>query len=229
MIELKNVIKTYGSNEAITYALRGVNLTIHEGEMVAIMGPAGSGKSTLLNIMGGMDKATEGEYSFGKDREKISNLSEKKLSQFRRKNVSFVFQNFALLNEYTVYENVEIPLRARGIKHKKDKILDSLDIVGLREKAKKKPSELSGGEKQRCAIARAIVSNTPVLLADEPTGSLDRESGEKIMKCFSEIHKGGSTIIIITHDPKVAECCDRTIFMEDGIINENLFGEGHKV
>lgn len=218
MIELKNIRKTYGTGEARTEALRGINLEIREGEMIAIMGPSGSGKSTLLNIIGGMDRATEGEYIFGKNHLNVSDLSQKELSLFRKENISFVFQNFALLDEYTVYENVEIPLRARKMKHKKEKIISALQKMELLDKQRKKPGNLSGGERQRCAIARAIVSETPILLADEPTGSLDQKTGEKIMNCFCEIRESGTTVIIITHDKKVADYCERIIFIEDGII-----------
>lgn len=218
MIKLENIKKDYGKEETCTHALRRINLSINKGDFVAIVGTSGSGKSTLLNILGGMDQATEGKYLFqGED---ITGFSMKKLQEFRKKNISFVFQHFALMNQYTVYENVEMPLRARYTKNRKQKILERLSQMGIEELKNKKPLQLSGGQQQRCAIARALVTETPLLLADEPTGALDQHTSNEIMKCFEEINAEGKTVILITHDNKIAERCKKIIRIEDGVIVE---------
>ena len=218
MIILENIIKDYSNKEQVTHALRGVNVKIEEGEFVAIVGTSGSGKSTLLNIIGAMDDATSGKYYF--DDKDITNCNLKELHEFRKKNVSFVFQNFALMDKYTVYENVEMPLIARHIKHRKSIVMDYLEKMGIADLKNKIPSHLSGGQQQRCAIARAMAADTPVLLADEPTGALDQNTSNEIMKCFEEINKNGKTVILITHDINIANRCKRIIHIEDGKIVE---------
>ncbi|MBO5320171.1 MAG: ABC transporter ATP-binding protein [Ruminococcus sp.] len=216
MIELKNAKKDFGHGENCTHALQGIDLHINEGEFIAIVGTSGSGKSTLLHILGGMDKLTSGEYRFND--ELISNYSFNKLQEFRKQYISFVFQNFALMNKYTVYENIEMPLLARRIKKRKEIIMDCLDKLGITDLKDKCPTQLSGGQQQRAAIARALAADTPIVLADEPTGSLDNKNSNDIMNCFEEILRKGRTVIIITHDMNIASRCQRIIHIEDGII-----------
>ena len=216
MIKLENIIKDYVNKEQVIHALRGVNLTIDKGEFVAIVGTSGSGKSTLLNILGGMDSATSGKYIF--DGKEVDNTNLNAMHIFRKKNISFVFQNFALMDKYTVYENVEMPLIARNIKRRKALVMEQLEKMGIADMKNKFPSQLSGGQQQRCAIARALVADTPILLADEPTGALDRSTGNEIISCFEEINRNGKTVIIITHDINIANRCNRKVEIEDGKI-----------
>ncbi|CDE45716.1 macrolide export ATP-binding/permease protein MacB [Clostridium sp. CAG:411] len=219
MITLKNITKDYGKEDACTHAIRGINLDIEKGEFLGIVGSSGSGKSTLLHILGGMDLATSGEYLF--QGENVASFSERKLHEFRKQNISFVFQNFALMNRYTVYENVEMPLRARYIKNRKAQVMEQLEKMGIAHLKDKMPLQLSGGQQQRCAIARALVSDTPVLLADEPTGALDQRTGNDIMNYFEEINDTGKTVILITHDLAIANRCKRIVRIEDGLLVQN--------
>lgn len=219
MITLKNITKDYGKEDACTHALRGINLDIEKGDFLGIVGSSGSGKSTLLHILGGMDLATSGEYLF--QGENVASFSERKLHEFRKQNISFVFQNFALMNRYTVYENVEMPLRARYKKNRKAQVMEQLEKMGIAHLKDKMPSQLSGGQQQRCAIARALVSDTPVLLADEPTGALDQRTGNDIMNYFEEINDTGKTVILITHDLAIANRCKRIVGIEDGLLVQN--------
>lgn len=215
MIKLVNVTKDYTSGGSCTHALRGINLEIDRGEFIAIMGTSGSGKSTLLHILGGMDNLTGGKYLF--EDQVISDYNFTKLQQFRKKYISFVFQNFALMNKYTVYENVEMPLLARKVKNRRKIITEQLEKMGIADLQKKLPTQLSGGQQQRCAIARALAANTPVLLADEPTGALDKKTSAEMMDCFEEISRE-KTIVLITHDPDIAARCRRVVRIEDGVI-----------
>ena len=219
MITLKNITKDYGKEDACTHALRGINLDIEKGDFLGIVGSSGSGKSTLLHILGGMDLATSGEYLF--QGENVASFSERKLHEFRKQNISFVFQNFAIMNRYTVYENVEMPLRARYKKNRKAQVMEQLEKMGIAHLKDKMPSQLSGGQQQRCAIARALVSDTPVLLADEPTGALDQRTGNDIMNYFEEINDTGKTVILITHDLAIANRCKRIVRIEDGLLVQN--------
>lgn len=214
MIKLEKVSKVYRNYEDELFALKEVDLEIKEGEFVAIVGTSGSGKSTLLNIIGAMDKSTEGNYYFNGI--KVSSLNKTDFNNFRRDNISFVFQNFALMNRYTVYQNVELPLMAKGIKKRKKIVMDALEKLEIADLAKKTPLHLSGGQQQRCAIARAIVSDSKVILADEPTGALDSRTGEKVMEILESINRSGKTVIIITHDMNIANHCKRIIRIEDG-------------
>ncbi|MGN0375235.1 MAG: ABC transporter ATP-binding protein [Butyrivibrio sp.] len=216
MIVLENIVKDYVNKEQTTHALRGINLTINDGEFTAIVGASGSGKTTLLNIVGGMDIATSGRYLF--NGENIAEYKPNQLHKFRKTNISFVFQNFALMDSYNVYENVEMPLLARNIKNRKKTVMDLLDKMGIADLKKKLPSQISGGQQQRCAIARALAADTPILLADEPTGALDTNTGNEIINCFEEINKVGKTVILITHDADIAKHCKRIIRIEDGRI-----------
>ena len=216
MIRLEDIKKDYVNNKNCTHALRGVDLHIREGSFTGIIGTSGSGKSTLLNIIGGMDTPTEGKYYFYD--ELISDYNSEKLQKFRKKNISFVFQNFALMNRYSVYENVEMPLLIRKVKNKKKIVMDCLEQMGIADMAKKYPTQLSGGQQQRCAIARALAADTPLLLADEPTGALDQKTGADIIDCFKAVHKSGKTVILITHDMNVAARCEEIIKIQDGLI-----------
>ena len=218
MIEMKNVTKIYSNGEYETLALKDINLSIKKGEFVAIMGKSGSGKSTLLNIIGCMDELTNGEYLF--DDIIVNNLNRKKLDKFRKDNINFVFQNFALMNQYSVYENVEVPLLARNIKKSERKVLieEVLKKLGILEQKDKLPVHISGGQQQRTAIARAIIAKNQLVVADEPTGALDEKNSEEILKILKALNKEGLTIVIVTHDRKVAEQANRIIELSDGKI-----------
>ena len=224
MIKLENVSKEYKTQGVVTPALKDININIEDGEYVAIMGPSGSGKSTLLNIIGCMDVLSEGIYKF--DDKIISEMNSTRLHEFRKKHVSFVFQNFALMDHYTVFENVELPLVAQGVSKKKRKqIVESvLEDVGIADLKKKLPMNISGGQQQRCAIARALAAGTDLLLADEPTGALDSKTGLEIMDVFETINKKGKTVLLVTHDINVACRAGRIINIADGkiISDENV-------
>lgn len=222
MIQLKNVTKIYEGNDYKTTALDKINLTIVAGEFIAIMGPSGSGKTTLLNIIGCMDSPTEGQYLLGE--EDVSGYTSKKLTEIRKNHISFVFQNFALMPDYTIYENIEVPLLAKNKKHRERKTIieEKMKLLGISELGNKLPSQVSGGQQQRAAITRALVAENPVILADEPTGALDQQTSSELMEVFSKLHADGKTIILITHDQKIAEYADRVIHIIDGrIVEEN--------
>ena len=212
MIEMKNIYKSFGKDHNERKIFENFSFTISKGDMVAIMGKSGSGKTTLLNIIGGLESIDKGTYLFnGKD---VSKFNEKELLQFRRKNISFIFQNFALINEYSVMDNILLPLKYRYGNIDKEKLADArelLDKLGIAYVLDQKIDNLSGGEKQRIAIARSLISNTNVILADEPTGALDEKSGYMIMELFKQMKNIGKTIIIVTHDIDVAKKCDYII------------------
>jgi len=220
MIQLENICKTYSVGGIETRALRGVTLSIRDGDYIAIMGTSGCGKSTLLNILGCMDRSTSGVYLFGDVA--VHELNYKQLHGFRKEHISFVFQNFALLNRYTVSENVELPLLAQGISATKRKkmVTNTLEELGIAELRDKLPIHISGGQQQRTAIARALVANHELILADEPTGALDKNTSKEIMDVFDTINTNGRTIVIVTHDPEVAKHAKRLVRMEDGICTE---------
>ncbi len=221
MIVLNDIIKIYGKNDSSVKALNKVSLNINQGDSIAIMGVSGSGKSTLLNIIGCIDKPTSGTYHLSG--ENVSEFGHYKLAKLRNNYFGFVVQNFALIDDYTVYQNIKVPLdyTKLGRKEKKRRIHEITKKIGIYEKLDKLPSELSGGQCQRVAIARALVNNPDVLLADEPTGSLDQKTGSEIMDLFLSLNKEGKTILVITHDPRVAEYCNKRIQIEDGkIINK---------
>lgn len=222
LIELKNIKKVYDEKAKNFIALNNINLRIEKGDFIAIMGQSGAGKSTLLNIIGCMDSYSEGEYYL--DNKLIKGLSNKELSKIRNEKVSFVFQNFALMKDYNVYDNVELPLTNRNMSQKarKELVIKYLKKLGIEEHIKKKPSKLSGGQQQRVAIARALVSNADIILADEPTGALDKKNSIELMNLISDINKEGKTIIIVTHDEKVAAYCKKRIIIEDGNIKEYI-------
>ena len=218
MIKINNLKKDYNSEGVVTNALKNVNLEIKKGEFVAIMGASGSGKSTLLHILGGMDKATSGEYFYGDTA--VHSMSSHELNLFRREYVDFVFQNASLMQYYSVAENIEMPLLSMNIPKKERKAIvqEKMEAVGIEKLAKKLPTHLSGGEQTRVAIARALVGGKDLLLADEPTGSRDQTTATERMKLFEEVHKNGKTIVLITHDVNVAAYAERIIHISDGEI-----------
>ena len=220
MIRLENLSKTYTTGGVATEALKNVSLEIGEGDYVAVMGTSGCGKSTLLNIIGCMDSPSDGSYLF--QGQAVHEMSMKELHLFRKKHISFVFQNFALLNLYTVFENTELPLIAQGISAKKRKqmVLKILEEVGIADLKDKYPVHISGGQQQRAAIARALVSGHELILADEPTGALDRKTSEEVMNLLDSVNAAGKTIILVTHDAEVARHAKRTIYLDDGVIRE---------
>lgn len=222
MIKLDNVTKVYETQGVKTNALNGICLDIEDGEMIAIMGPSGSGKSTLLNIIGCMDLLTCGKYEYNEC--EVNLLKPSRLNTFRKEHISFVFQNFALMKDYTVYENVELPLLTRNIvkKERKRIVNEKLELMGISELAKKFPTQISGGQQQRCAIARALAAGNDMILADEPTGALDSKTGDEIMEVLKWVNELGKTVIIITHDRKVAEKCNRIVEIQDGKIKVNV-------
>lgn len=221
MIVLKNISVTYGKKEAKTDALRKIGLEIEKGEFVTISGKSGCGKTTLLNVLGGIITPDEGEYLY--EGEDVSGFPDEKLSGFRNSSIGFVVQHFALINDRNVYDNIVLPLRYRKTKDtpKKEQIEAVMEELGITDKKKKYPYQLSGGEKQRVAIARCIVSDTKIILADEPTGALDEENGQKIMEILKKLNREGKTVIMVTHDPELAKAGTRRIVMKDGEIIED--------
>lgn len=201
--------------------LKDIDLEVEEGEFLAIMGPSGSGKSTLMNIIGLLDRASSGEYHL--DATEVSHLSDKKLAQVRNKEIGFVFQQFFLLAKLNALQNVELPLIYAGVATSKRQGLAKqfLEKVELSERMHHLPSELSGGQKQRVAIARALVNNPSIILADEPTGALDTKTGQQIMELLTELNHEGKTIIMVTHEPEIADYAKRKIVLRDGIITED--------
>ena len=222
MIEMKNLGKAYGSKETATVALDHVNLAIGQGEFVAIMGKSGAGKSTLLHILGGLDTFDSGEYRLmGKN---VGAMKDNSLSQLRNETIGFVMQDFALISEKTALFNTMLPLFFDRTPWSKMKAqgLAALERAGIQELAKKRVNQLSGGQKQRVAIARAIVKDPPLLLADEPTGALDSETGKSIMEILTALNGQGTTIVLVTHDEDVAACCKRKIFLSDGKVVQDF-------
>jgi len=219
MIELDNITKVYRMGKVEVYALRGVTLSIAEGEMVAIQGASGSGKSTLLNIIGCLDRPTSGRYLFeGVD---VSQLSDNQLAGMRNKKFGFVFQEYNLLSRATAVSNVELPLIYGGGGNRRQRATEALERVGLGARAKHKPTELSGGEQQRVAIARALVNNPSLILADEPTGNLDSKATAEIVSIFRQLNQEGITVIIVTHEADIAAQTKRIICLHDGGITSS--------
>lgn len=222
MIKVNNIRKIYKGQGVQTEALKGVSFDIMPSEFVAIMGRSGCGKTTLLNILGCMDEFDNGEYLFCGTSIKV--LSSKELAQFRNKKIGFVFQAFNLINEMNALENVEVPLGYAGIPRKlrRDIACELLNKVGLGNKIQNKPGQLSGGQQQRVAIARALANKPDIILADEPTGNLDNTNGVEVMDLLKELNRNGTTLVIVTHDEKVAEYAKRKIILDDGIIVKDI-------
>lgn len=218
MIEIKELHKSYKMGSNSLHVLKGINFTVEEGELVAIMGSSGSGKSTLLNILGMLDVADEGEYVL--DGVPIKNLNETKAAQYRNKFLGFIFQSFNLINYKTALENVALPLYYQGVSRKarQEKALKYLEQVGLKDWSHHLPNELSGGQKQRVAIARAMVGEPKVLLADELTGALDSTTSYEVMELIQNINDLGNTILVVTHEEDIAHMCKRIVHLKDGII-----------
>ncbi|MBU0713544.1 ABC transporter ATP-binding protein [bacterium] len=218
MIKMESIRKVYNTGKIEVEALRGVDLHIRCGDFLVVIGPSGSGKSTLMNIIGCLDKPTSGDYTL--NGQNIKNMNDNTLSELRNKEIGFVFQNFNLLPYASAYENVEMPLLFAGVdgKKRKEKVVSILTRVGLADRMDHKPNELSGGQKQRVAIARALVNSPNIILADEPTGNLDTQSGAEIMELFVDLWKEGNTIVMITHDPRAKDYSDNYITITDGMI-----------
>jgi putative ABC transport system ATP-binding protein len=224
LLRMEAVTKVFYTDEVETHALSGIHLEIAQGEYVSIAGPSGCGKSTLLSILGLLDSPTEGSYFLNSKPVQGLNLSER--ARIRNREIGFIFQSFNLIGDLTVYENVELPLTYRGMSsaERKQRVNAALERVGMAHRAKHLPSQLSGGQQQRVAVARAVGGEPLILLADEPTGNLDSTNGEAVMELLRELHRGGATICMVTHDPRFARHADRSIHLFDGRVVE----EDHK-
>lgn len=225
IIEISELTKTYTMGAEKVHALRGVSLGVEDNEYVALMGPSGSGKSTLMNLLGCLDSPTSGEYILNGCN--VSTLSDAELAEVRNKEIGFVFQTFNLLPKMSSLDNVALPLVYAGLSKSKreDRAREVLEMVGLGDRVDHKPNELSGGQRQRVAIARALVNNPAIILADEPTGNLDTKTSIEIMEIFEKIHNNGNTIIVVTHEPDIAEHCHRIIRLRDGLVETDIANE----
>ena len=225
MLEVKNASKVYGQGDTEVVALNDVSLQVNGGDFIAVMGPSGSGKSTLLNVIGGLDRLSGGEVVL--DGKRIDNLDENALVEIRRGRIAYVFQQYHLLPSLTAVENVFLPLLFGGSNGGSlDRAMRVLETVGLGNRARHKPSQLSGGEQQRVAIARAIVNNPSLILADEPTGNMDQKTGADVLSLFDQLNSEGRGIIMVTHSPEVAKHAGEIIFLEDGQIVDRVRQEG---
>ena len=225
MISVKELTKTYVMGTEMVHALRGVNVNINANEYVALMGPSGSGKSTLMNLLGCLDTPTSGTYVLNNI--DVSSMSDAELASVRNKEIGFVFQTFNLLPRLTALDNVALPLVYSGMKKSKriEQATHALEIVGLLDRITHKPNELSGGQRQRVAIARALVNNPAIILADEPTGNLDTKTSIEIMTIFEEIHRNGNTVIVVTHEPDIADHAHRIVRLRDGYVESDVLND----
>ena len=222
ILTMKNIVKEYVMGDEISRVLKGIDLTVEEGEFLAVLGPSGSGKSTLMNIIGCLDVPTSGEYILSG--RKIADQDEKSLAHIRSKEIGFIFQSFHLLQRQTALENVELPMIYANVKEKerKQRAMEVLEKVGLKDKMDHYPNQMAGGQQQRVAIARSIVNNPTILLADEPTGALDQKTGAQVMELFHELNDEGRCIIMITHDVHIAQHAKRIVRILDGNISEGV-------
>ena len=222
LIRLDSVTKVFLTDEVETHALSGIHLDIRDGEYVSIAGPSGCGKSTLLSILGLLDTPSNGSYALKGG--EVASLSFADRARIRNREIGFIFQSFNLIGDLTVYENVELPLTYRGMSggDRKTLVTQALDRVGMAHRAKHLPSQLSGGQQQRVAVARALAGKPAILLADEPTGNLDSRNGEAVMNLLKELHAGGATICMVTHDERFAQHADRTVHLFDGRVVEDI-------
>src|SRR6201981_156551 len=223
IISMENITKVFYTDEVETHALSGVHLEIRKGEYVSIAGPSGSGKSTLLALIGLLDSPSEGTYVLNTN--SVADLDASQRSRIRNRESGFIFQAFNLIGDLNVYENVELPLTYRGMgsSERKKKVHEALERVGMSHRIKHYPSQLSGGQQQRVAVARALAGDPSILLADEPTGNLDSQNGEQVMDLLRELHRGGATICMVTHDPRYARYADRSIHLFDGrVVEESM-------
>ena len=225
LIQLQGIKKVFYTDEVETHALSDVHLDIKQGEYVAIAGPSGCGKTTLLSILGLLDTPSDGSYVL--DGRPVVNLSAAERARVRNRQIGFIFQAFNLIGDLTVYENVELPLTYRGLSsaERKRRVTEALERVGMSHRVKHYPAQLSGGQQQRVAVARAVAGDPAILLADEPTGNLDSSNGESVMELLRELHRGGATICMVTHDPRYAAHADRTIELFDGRVVEERAGQ----
>ena len=221
LIDVQDMHKVFVTEEVETHALSNIHLRIHKGEYIAIAGPSGCGKSTLLSILGLLDSPSEGNFNLNKN--PVSGLSASQRARIRNREVGFIFQSFNLIGDLTVYENVELPLTYQKMPKakRKERVHDALEKVSMAHRMKHYPSQLSGGQQQRVAVARAIVTKPSILLADEPTGNLDSSNGDIVMEMLAHLHKQGSTICMVTHDPRYANHAQRTVHLFDGRIVED--------
>lgn len=222
LIEIRELVREYVIGDQVIRALNHVDLSINKGEFVAIMGPSGSGKSTAMNMIGCLDLPTSGQYTI--DGYNVADLSEDQLAELRNQKIGFVFQNFNLLAKTTALENVELPMMYAGIppKERRRRAVEALERVGLGDRMYNRPNELSGGQQQRVSIARALVNRPVLLLADEPTGALDTQTTEDILKLFEELHEQGNTIVIVTHEPEVGQHAHRIVTFRDGKVDSDV-------
>ena len=226
VIDLSGVHKRYQTDRVDVHALRGIDLCIRSGEYVTVMGPSGSGKTTLLEILGCLSRPSEGSYRL--QNEAVSDLDSDALAKLRGEEIGFVFQAFNLLPRLSAVENVELPLAYRKVsrRERRERAMEALDRVGLVRRADQLPSEISGGERQRIAVARALVNRPAILLADEPTGNLDTKTGEEVLALFDQVHADGNTLVIVTHDPKIGARAPRCLTIRDGLIDRDVRNAG---
>jgi putative ABC transport system ATP-binding protein len=232
LIRMRGIKKVFVTDEVETHALTEVHLDVQQGEFVAISGPSGCGKTTLLSILGLLDATTEGEYRLAG--EPVSDLSPAERARVRNRQIGFIFQAFNLIGDLTVYENVELPLTYRtgdaalDPAERRRRVMDALERVGMSHRTNHYPAQLSGGQQQRVAVARAVAGEPAILLADEPTGNLDSQNGEAVMSLLQELHRGGATICMVTHDPRYAEYADRSVHLFDGRVVEDRVHEENR-